>query len=162
MDGFSKFVRLFATKTTCSKEVIVCLTIFFQSYNKPKNIISDRGTSFTSQEFEKFLKEQNINHIQIATGSPQANGQVERINRIIIPIIAKLSDNNINKQWYKILNEVEYSINNTVNRFTGKSPCQIVFRIDQRGLYNDHLKNFIEGTIDSVDRDLETIRKQVV
>lgn len=66
MDAFSKFVRLFATKTTYSKEVIV-FNYFFQSYNKPKTIISDQGSSFTSQEFEKFIKEQDIKRIQIAT-----------------------------------------------------------------------------------------------
>lgn len=35
-DAFSKFVRLFATKTTKAKETICCLQQFFQSYNKPK------------------------------------------------------------------------------------------------------------------------------
>lgn len=51
------------------------------NYSRPLRIISDRGTSFTSREFEEFIKEQNIKHIKIATASPQANGQVERINR---------------------------------------------------------------------------------
>lgn len=55
--AFSKYVKLYPTKTTNSREVIACLTQFFQSYNKPMKIISDRGTAFTSQEFEDFLRE---------------------------------------------------------------------------------------------------------
>lgn len=86
VDAFSKFVRLFATKTTSSKETITCLRQFFQSYNKSQKIISDRRSSFTSQEFEDFMEEQNIQHV--AVGSSQANGQAERINRIIAPYIA--------------------------------------------------------------------------
>lgn len=93
VDAFSKFVRLFATKTTSSKETIYYLQQFFQNYNKPKTIISDQGSAFTSQEFKNFLKEQDVQHIKIAVGSPQANGQAERINRIIAPCIAKLSNN---------------------------------------------------------------------
>jgi len=38
------------------------------------------------------MGEYNIKHIEIATGSPQANGQVERVNRILGPMIAKLTD----------------------------------------------------------------------
>jgi len=133
VDAFFKFVRLFATKTTNTKETVCCLLQFFQSYNKPKVIISDRGTAFTSRDFEDFLKEQDIRHIKIAVGSPQANGQAERFNRIIAPCIAKLANNKENRQWYRILPEIEYAINNTVNRSTGKSPSQLIFGIEQRG-----------------------------
>ncbi|XP_018368249.1 PREDICTED: uncharacterized protein K02A2.6-like [Trachymyrmex cornetzi] len=133
VDAFSKFVRLFATKTTGTKETTACLTQFFQSYSKPQRIISDRGSSFTSQEFEKFMKKQGIQHIKVAVGSPQANGQAERINRVLAPCIAKLSNPSNGWQRYNILHEVEYSINNAVNRSTGKSPSQLVFGIDQRG-----------------------------
>lgn len=74
VDAFSKFVRLYATKTTNSKEGIAYLIQYFQNYSKPKILISDRGSSFTSNEFEEFLRKNDIKHIKVATGSPQANG----------------------------------------------------------------------------------------
>ena len=86
VDAFSKYVKLYPTKTTNSHEAITCLEQFFQNYNKPINIISDRGTVFTSHEFEDFLCKHNINHIKIATGSPQANvlAKVLRNNRYVV------------------------------------------------------------------------------
>lgn len=68
VNAFSKFVRLFATKTTNAKETICYLQQFFQSYNKPKVVISDRGSAFTSIDFGNFLKEQDVQHIKIAVG----------------------------------------------------------------------------------------------
>jgi len=72
VDAFTKFVKLYAVKTTTSRETIRCLKDYFSAYNKPKMLISDRGTSFTSKEFEDFVKEINIQHVKIATASPQA------------------------------------------------------------------------------------------
>jgi len=160
VDAFSKFVKLFATKTTSSKETIYYLQQFFQNYNKPKTIISDQGSAFTSQEFKDFLKEQDVQHIKIAVGSPQANGQAERINRIIALCIAKLSNNEEGQQWYKVLHEIEYSINNTVNRSTGKSPSQIIFGMNQRGPCTDRLKDLLETVDNPPNRDLSIIRNQ--
>lgn len=39
-----------------------------------------------------FLMKNYVQHIQIATDSPQANGQVEQMNRIITLMLAKLVD----------------------------------------------------------------------
>jgi len=158
VDAFSKFVKLFATKTTNATEAILCLQQFFQNYNKPKVVISDRGSAFTSRDFEEFLKERDIQHIKIATGSPRANAQAERINKIITSCLAKLSDNQKNRQWYKTLPIVEYTINNTVNRSTGKSPSQLVFGIEQRGPVTDCLKDFLTIAADSPVRDLDAVR----
>lgn len=49
VDAFSKYVKLYPTKTTNTCEVITCLKEFFRNYNKLVKIISDRGTAFTSR-----------------------------------------------------------------------------------------------------------------
>lgn len=159
IDAFSRFVQLYATKTTNAKENIDCLAKYFQCYNTPKVLISDRS-SFTSSDFEEFLRGRDIKHVKIATGSPQANGQAERVNWIITPLIAKLSDRETGKQWYKRLGEIEYSLNNTINKSTGKSPSQLIFGMDQRGVYPDHIKEFVESNINQVTRDLDGARSQ--
>jgi len=43
-----------------------------------------------SKEFADFVNNQRIKHILVATGSPQNNGQVERINRVLIPMLSKI------------------------------------------------------------------------
>jgi len=91
IDAFTKFVRLYPAKTTKSREAIVALKDYFRSYSRPRCVISDRGTCFTSKEFHD-LEENEVKHIKIATGSPQSNGQAERVNRSIGPMSAKLTE----------------------------------------------------------------------
>jgi len=69
IDAFTKFTKLYATKTLTSKESIECLKQHFANYSRPHTIVSDRGTSFTSSEFEEFLKDNNIRYVLIATAS---------------------------------------------------------------------------------------------
>jgi len=56
VDGFSKFVKLYGTKSTNSKSATKYLSNFFTSYSRPKVIVSNRGTAFTSKDFKEFLK----------------------------------------------------------------------------------------------------------
>ena len=53
-------------------------------------IISDRDLVFMSNDFQSYCREENIEHILITTGVRRENGQVERVNHIIIPILTKL------------------------------------------------------------------------
>jgi len=162
VDAFSRFVRLYATKTTSAKEAIVSLTNYFQCYNTPTTLVSDRGSCFTAGEFEEFIRQYNIKHIKVATGSPQANGQAERINRSLVPMIAKLNNSENGKQWYKMLGEVEYCINNTVNKSTGKSPSQLVFGLDQRGPHADQVKEQAGSEVNASIISLVNIREAAI
>lgn len=155
IDAFTKYVRLYAVKSTTSRETIKCLRDYFQIYSRPVTLISDRGTSFTSKEFEEFMNEMNITHVKVATGSPQANGQVERVNRFLGPALGKLYDG---KNWHKSLGEIEFAINNTLNRSTGETPSQLLFGVRQRGCVVDALKEHIEQNNMTQPRDLKELR----
>jgi len=100
-------------------------------YSRPKILISDRGTAFTSQEFEAFLSEQNMKHVKVATGSPQANGQVERYNRVLASALRKIG----NEQSC-----IKFALNNTFCKLTGAIPSVLWFGVKQRGKIIDYIK----------------------
>lgn len=56
------------------------MTKYFGNYSRPRRIISDQGSCFTSDEFEKFVSERNITHVKVSVASPQSNVQVESVN----------------------------------------------------------------------------------
>ena len=62
IDAFTKFIRLYACKTTTSSESIKCFKDYFRSYSKPQRVVTDRGTAFTSAEFRNFMKSEKIVH----------------------------------------------------------------------------------------------------
>jgi len=158
VDAFTKFVKLYAVKTTASKYVIDSLKQYFQSYSRPLVIVTDKGTCFTSGEFQDFLRENKIKHIKVATGSPQANGQVERVNRTLIPMLGKLSDESMGRSWHRVLSEVEYAINNSINRTTGYAPSRLLFGVNQRGKSVDNLREFLESLGDAKRVDIAKVR----
>lgn len=123
--------------------------------------MSDRGTCFTSEEFQEFLQVNNVKHIKVATASPQANGQVERINRDLGPMIAKMTDNEKNEPWYKILSDFEYAMNNTIHRSIGEYPSKMLFGLGQKGRSVDCVKeNVIDNGIQCTDINVKEIRKR--
>lgn len=160
VDGFTKFKKLYSTKTISSKESIACLKTYFTNFSRPNRIISDRGTCFTSKEFADFLTENNIYHVKVATHSPQSNGQVERLNRIITPMLAKECESFTTSNWDKNLDKVEFAINNTVNRTTGFTPCTLLFGRDQKGKFCDKVKEFLDKNIVSEEDELCEVRKK--
>lgn len=63
-------------------------------------MIADRGTAFRSTEFKGgYLKENNIDMVKVAVASPHANGQVDRVNRVIKPMLGKLSEPISHDNW---------------------------------------------------------------
>ncbi|GBO26305.1 Pro-Pol polyprotein [Araneus ventricosus] len=88
IDSFTKFVWLYPTKSTSSKEI----KLKFQKsvFGNPRRIISDKGSAFMSKEFDDYCSSESIQHFYVTTGLPRANGQVERLNSTVIAIISKL------------------------------------------------------------------------
>ena len=146
IDAFTKFIKLYPVKTTETKEAIKCLDDHFRNYSRPRTLISDRGTCFTSQDFKMYVEGNDINHVLIATASPKANGQVERVNRVLSPMLAKISDSSTGKLWYKTLAEAEFAPNNTVHSTTGASPSKMLFGVNQRGKQIEHITKSLENT----------------
>lgn len=60
------------------------------------------------------MEDCNIKYIKIAKDSPQTNGEV--VNRIVGSMIAKLTDNEKALHWGTIIEDVEFSLNNTKQR----------------------------------------------
>lgn len=60
--------------------------------NLLQRIITDRGTCFTSMKFDQFCQMHGIQHAQDSPSYAQANGQVERVNRSVIPTLAAKLD----------------------------------------------------------------------
>lgn len=149
IDSFTKYVWVYPTKSTTSKEVIAKLELQKFNFGNPSVIISDRGTAFTSQEFEDYCKSENIQHFKITTGLPRSNGQVERINSIIINVLSKLSSKDPGK-WFKYVNQLQLILNSTYQRSINTTPFQLLTGVKLRR--KEHLE--IQGLIEEESRKL--------
>lgn len=129
IDGFTKFCWLFPTRSVTAKEVIDKLAVMEATFGNPETLVSDRGTAFTSKDFSNYCSERKIRHILITTGVPRANGQVERLNIIIINVLTKLSMTEPD-QRYRQVSKVQMALNGSYQRSIGMTPFKLVFGVE--------------------------------
>ena len=79
VDAHSKWVDIYPTSGTTSKETIKCLRHSFSCFGLPVSIVSDNGPCFTSGEFLEFTRNCGIRHITTAVYKPSTNGLAERM-----------------------------------------------------------------------------------
>jgi len=86
VDAFTKFTIVRAVKSTATKHVLDVLQDVTSYLGMPDRIVTDRGTSFTSKDFEKYCKSNNVKRLLNAV-------------RIIIILSILLPSNDIDKRW---------------------------------------------------------------
>lgn len=127
VDNLTKFVKLYPMRNTQTRHVLNSLSSMFQTFGLPERIISDRGTAFTSKSFENFCLERGIKHTLNAVQHPNANGQVERANRVLVPMIASYSKREDQRDWDVALDSIEKDMNAFHNKTTGVSPFEALY-----------------------------------
>ncbi|GFY02896.1 hypothetical protein TNCV_3507761 [Trichonephila clavipes] len=142
VDAFTKFTWLYPVKTVSAESALGKLKQQQKTFGNPIRIISDRGSAFTSKLFNDYCDEENIQHLQIATGVPRENGQVERIHRTLIPVLTKLSLDDSTK-WYKYVDRLQRILNSTISRSTKWTPFELLVGIKMRNKEDILIKDLL-------------------
>lgn len=129
IDAYTRYLYLKPVRNTKSTTTIKILQEYFAVFGVPRRLISDRGTSFTSTVFKKFIEEKGIKHILNAVATPRANGQVERYNKIVVDALTAKSIGTPDSRWDDHLPEVQWGINNTFNKGINCTPSEALFGI---------------------------------
>ena len=113
-------------KDTTSTATIRALREIFSRNGLPFVIVSDNGTNFTSDEFEKFLSSNNIKHLKTGTYHPKSNGCCERFVGTFKSAMKKIYEDckDIDKNAANFL--IHYR--NTPHSATGVPPAEAMFK----------------------------------
>ena len=72
-----------------------------QSKQKLKTLRTDNGGEYTSNKFEKYLKDEGIRHEKTIPKTPEQNGVAERLNRTLVESArSMLLDANLSKSYW--------------------------------------------------------------
>lgn len=147
-DAFSKYTWIYPVKSTDVDEVLQKLESQRVIFGNPHTIIADKAGAFISKKLEVYCKEHNINLHLITTGVPRGSGQVERMNRIIVPMLTKLSNDDPEK-WFRHTSRLQTFMNSTTTRSTGKTPFEMLFGVEMRTDDDQILANLLEEALQS-------------
>ena len=84
VDYYSTFFKVAILGKTTSAEVIKAVCPMFARFGIPHSLRTDNGPQFVSDEFEKFLTTNGIEHRKNTSLWPQVNSEVEHQNRSLL------------------------------------------------------------------------------
>lgn len=132
IDLLSKFVvGAPVAHETSELAVTFILKDIIAHHGHPDKIITDPGSCFTSNLWTEAMRRFGIKHHVIPGAYPQANGQVERVNRSIVMAFKAFVDEHP-RNWDELLPEAIVAINTARQSSTLRTPFEIVYgRIDK-------------------------------
>ncbi|XP_064470125.1 uncharacterized protein K02A2.6-like [Ornithodoros turicata] len=154
IDYHSKWPEVSFASTVTTATVETFLRHVFSREGFPEELVTDNGPQFVSAEFKKILQDRGIRQTTVSVYYPQANGQVERFNRVFKDVIqvAKLRNKDVKSAVLEYLTVYR----STPHATTGVSPSVLLHgrairtRLNVVGL---------EGQ--SVDVDMPKVRQRV-
>ncbi|GFW55581.1 retrovirus-related Pol polyprotein from transposon 297 [Trichonephila clavipes] len=131
------------------------------TFGNPRLLITDRGTTFTSDEFHTYCSEQKITLHHITTGLPHANDQVERINRTIILVLSKMSESDPTKR-FKHVPSLQEVLNSTFQRSINTTPFELLFGTQINNKTDLRIQKLIDEQLQlEFNENRELLRKAV-
>ena len=103
VDVHSKWLEVIPVSSTSSQVAIDHLRNIFATHGIPEAIVSDNGPSFTSMEFQNFVKRNGIKHLTSAPYHPASNGLAERAVRTFKEGLRKATTGSLSSQLARFL-----------------------------------------------------------
>ncbi|XP_050134791.1 uncharacterized protein LOC126610718 [Malus sylvestris] len=129
-DYFTKWVEAKSYAELTSKEV--CSFVeenIVTRFGVPETIITDNGTVFTSDRFKDYTVNLKIRLEQSTPYYPQANGQAELSNKVLIGIFEKMIKERPD-MWHLRINEALWAYRTSPRTTTGTTPYALTYGHD--------------------------------
>jgi hypothetical protein len=126
VDHFSKMVRLVPALNTLDQHGFAQLffTHVYPHYGLPMGLVSDRGSVWNNDFFRSLCDRLGISLNLTYSYHPRANGQVERLNRVVEEAVRHFVGP-AQDDWDELLPHLEFAINNAPAAATGCSPFML-------------------------------------
>ena len=112
----------------CTTRKFVWRNIFTR-FEIRESLITDNGTQFVDRKFRDLLSSYRVRHHFTSVEHPQANGQVEAANKVILHGLKKRLDDK-KGAWADELGSVLWSYRTTPHSTMGESPFKLTYGVD--------------------------------
>ncbi|GJZ32180.1 reverse transcriptase domain-containing protein [Tanacetum coccineum] len=126
VDYLSKWVEAKALPTNDARVVVKFLKSLFSRFGAPRAIISDRGTHFCNDKFDKVMSKYGVTHRLSTPYHPQTSGQVEVTNRGLKRILERTVGEN-RASWSDKLDDALWAFRTAYKTPIGCTPYKLVY-----------------------------------
>nr|GEZ88245.1 hypothetical protein [Tanacetum cinerariifolium] len=126
VDYLSKWVEAKALPTNGARVVFKFLKNLFAGFGTPRAIISDRGTHFCNDQFEKVMQKFGVTHRLATSYHPQTSGQVEVSNHGLKRILERTVGEN-RASWSDKLDDALWAFQTAYKTPIGCTPYKLVY-----------------------------------
>ncbi|GJW20148.1 reverse transcriptase domain-containing protein [Tanacetum coccineum] len=126
VDYLSKWVEAKALPTNDARVVVKFLKSLFSRFGAPRAIISDRGTHFCNDKFDKVMSKYGVTHRLSTPYHPQTSGQVEVTNRGLKRILERTVGEN-RTSWSDKLDDALWAFRTAYKTPIGCTPYKLVY-----------------------------------
>jgi transposase InsO family protein len=133
IDKFSKWVEVRPITNLRAEQAVTFFTNIVYWFGVPNSIITDNRSQFTGRKFLELCDKFHIYIDWAAVAHPQTNGQVERINDMILQGLKPRIFDRLNKsgqKWLQELPAVMWSLRTTPSRATGFTSFFLVYGVE--------------------------------
>ena len=121
VDYYSSWIEIDRMTSTGTSKLIETLKKHFARFGIPKQIVTDPGPQFTSQEFKNFLKKWGIEYVEASPFHHSANGKAESAVKSAKHMIKKALKSGTDTA------QALLEQRNTPRQDTGLSPAEMMF-----------------------------------
>ena len=124
VDRFSKMIHLVPFKDipNAAQTAKAFINSIYRLHGLPYDIITDRGTQFTSDLWQEFLLILGVQSKIATTDHHETVGQVERCNSYIEQYLRCFSRSFYHNDWADFLPLAEFAYNNSIHPSTNETP----------------------------------------
>jgi hypothetical protein len=130
VDKFTKWVEAKPIRKLDGKTTLKFVKDIVVRFGIPHSIITDNGSNLSQGEVEEYCHHSGIRLDLTSMAHPQSNGQVERINKLILSGIKPRLGAPLHRAagaWAEELRSMLWSLRTTPNRSTGLTPFFLVY-----------------------------------
>ena len=132
VDYCTRYPEAVALKSIDTESVAEALVDIFSRMGVPKEILSDRGTQFTSELMKEICRLLSIRQLMTTPYHPQCNGLVERFNGTLKNMLKRLAADQP-RQWDRFINAALFAYREAPQESLGFSPFELLFGRALRG-----------------------------
>ena len=132
VDYATRYPEAFALPKIETERVAEALLDIFSRVGFPAEILSDRGTQFTSELMAEISRLVSVKQLFTAPYNPKCNGLCERMNGVLKSMLKKMCQERP-QDWDRYLSAVLFAYREVPQASTGFSPFELLYGRTVRG-----------------------------